>query len=265
MRLWLSIPAGAVVFLAAAFPDITWGWVVASLLVCGVLALAVSRSTASGPGLIVMLSGLVFVFSWLINLPEGVLFDVIEPAAAVVSLARLLVVTVVAVTVLVAVAGRLGPGPVEETRPGPVRSARGLLWRLAASPAVFILCYFVAGLIIYPFVEPYYQGRVMPEPLAIVSMQLLRALAIVGVAYPLLRTFSRRRDAVLVLALALPVFGVVSPMLPANDAMPAFIRLVHSLEMLPYYTLYGALVAAWFGPPRRRASSPLPASRAAAA
>jgi hypothetical protein len=241
MRLWLSIPAGAVVFLAAAFPDITWGWVVASLLVCGVLALAVSRSTASGPGLIVMLSGLVFVFSWLI------------------------VVTVVAVTVLVAVAGRLGPGPVEETRPGPVRSARGLLWRLAASPAVFILCYFVAGLIIYPFVEPYYQGRVMPEPLAIVSMQLLRALAIVGVAYPLLRTFSRRRDAVLVLALALPVFGVVSPMLPANDAMPAFIRLVHSLEMLPYYTLYGALVAAWFGPPRRRASSPLPASRAAAA
>lgn len=265
MRLWLSIPAGAAVLVAAHFPGITWGWVVSSLLICGVLALAVARSTASGPGLIVMLSGLLFVVFGLINLPEGVLFDVIEPAPAVVSLAQFLVVTVAAVTVLVAVAGRLGPGPVAETAPGPIRSTRGLLWRLAATPAVFILFYFIAGLIIFPFVEPYYEGRVMPDPMAIVSMQLLRSLAIVGVAYPLLRTFVRRRDAVLVLALALPVFGVVAPLLPANDIMPPFVRLVHGLEMLPYYALYGALVAAWFGPPRQRAPEPVPAQRAAVA
>jgi hypothetical protein len=254
MRLWLSIPAGAAVLVAGGYPQITWGSVVASLLVCAVLAVAAERSTGSGPGLIVMLAGLLYVTFALISLPEGVLFDVIEPAGAVVSLAWMLVITVAAVTVQVAVAGRLEPAPPTPTSSSPIRSTRGLLWRLAAAPAVFILFYFVAGLIIFPFVEPYYEGRVMPDPQAIVSMQVLRSLAIVGAAYPLLRTIHRRRDAVLVLALALPVFGAVAPLLPANDLMPGSIRLVHALETVPYYALFGALVAVWFGPPRRRSS-----------
>lgn len=265
MRLWLSIPAGAVVLVAGSYPQITIGSVVASLLVCGVLALAVERSTASGPGLIVMLAGLLYVTFPLISLPEGVLFDVIEPAEAVVALAWLLVLMVAAVTVQVAVAGRLEPGPATPVSSSPIRTTRALLWRLAAVPAVFILCYFVAGLIIFPFVEPYYEGRLMPDPEAIVSMQVLRSLAIVGAAYPLLRTLPRRRDAVLVLALALPVFGAVAPLLPANDVMPASIRLVHALETVPYYALFGALVAVWFGPPRRRSAETASAGQAAVA
>lgn len=265
MRLWLSIPAGAAVLVAGSYPQITWGSVVASLLVFGILALALERSTASGPGLIVMLAGLFYVTFPLISLPEGVLFDVIEPAAAVVDLAWMLVLAVAAVTVQVAVAGRLEPAPEAPTSASPIRSTRGLLWRLAAIPAVFILFYFVAGMIIFPFVESYYEGRVMPDPQAIVSMQVLRSLAIVGAAYPLLRTLSRRRDAVLVLALALPVLGAVAPLLPANEAMPGSIRLVHALETVPYYALFGALVAVWFGPPRRRSPEVPPAGQAAVA
>jgi hypothetical protein len=265
MRFWLSIPAGAAVLVAGDFPQITWGSVGASLLVCAVLALAVARSTASGPGLIVILSGLLFGMTWLVNLPEAVLYDVMEPARAVVSLARMLVVTVAAVTVLIAVAGRLGAGTGVETPASPIRSARGLIWRLVAAPAVFILCGAVAGLLIFPLVEPYYEGRVMPDLLAMVSMQVLRALAIVGVAYPLLRTLPRRRDAVLVLALALPVLGVIVPLLPANDLMPPFVRLVHAIETLPYYALYGVLVAVWFGPPRQGAPGAVPPVRAAPA
>lgn len=265
MRLWLSIPAGAAVFVAGSYPQITWGSVAAALLVFGILAVALERSTASGPGLIVMLAGLLYVMFPLISLPEGVLFDVIEPAAAVVSLAWLLVLMLAAVTVQVAVAGRLEPGPATPTSTSPIRSTSGLLWRLAATPAVFIILYFVAGLIIFPFVEPYYEGRVMPDPQAIVSMQVLRSLAIVGAAYPLLRTIHRRRDAVMVLALALPAFGAVAPLLPANDVMPGSIRLVHALETVPYYALFGALVAVWFGPPRRRSPEVPPTGQAAAA
>lgn len=265
MRLWLSIPAGAAVLVAGSYPQISWGSAVASLLVCGVLALALERSAATGPGLIVILAGLLYVTFPLISLPEGVLFDLIDPATAVVDLAWMLVLIVAAVTVQVAVAGRLEPGPATAASASPILSTRGLLWRLAAIPTVFILCYFVAGMIIFPFVEPYYQGRVMPDPQAIVSMQVLRSLAIVGAAYPLLRTLSRRRDAVLVLALALPMFGAVAPLLPANDLMPGSIRLVHGLETVPYYALFGVLVAVWFGPPRGRSWEDPPADQAAVA
>lgn len=250
MRQWLSIPAGALVLVAFQVPDVGWGSVVAALLIGSVLALAVSRSTASGPGLIVTLSGLLFVSWALISIPEGVLFDVIEPGAAPVALVMALVASISAVVAVVAVSGRLGEGSAAPGWESPIRSPQALLWRLVASPALFVVCYFVAGMIIFPFVEEYYVGRVLPDPAAIVSMQVLRSLAIVGAAYPLLRTLRTRRDAVLVLAVALPVFGVLAPLLPANDLMPGGVRLVHALETLPYYALFGAVVAVWFGPPR---------------
>ncbi len=254
-RLWLSVPAGALVLLAFELPDVGVGSAVAALLVAGVLALAITRSTASGPALVVVLAGLVFVTSWLVNIPEGVLFDVIEPAAAPVGLVKALAATMAAVVVQVAVAGRVSGEATAMTSDGPIRSVGGLLWRLVASPAVFIVFYFVAGMIIYPFVQQYYVGRTMPDPAAIVSMQVLRSLALAGAAYPLLRTFRHRGDALLVLTLAIPVFGALAPLLPANDVMPAQVRLVHALETVPYYALFGALVAVWFGPPRRRATA----------
>jgi len=249
MKQWLALVAGAAVLVVFELPRLSGGAVVAALLASAVLVLALSRSNASGPGSIVILTGLLFVTSWLVNIPEGVLFDVIEPAAAPVGLVKALLASFAAVLVIVAVAGRSGPGRAGDSAPGPdlpatatlavatspspIRSVRGLLWRLAATPAVFVACYFVAGMIIYPIVRDYYVGRAMPDPLAIASMQVLRSLALLAAAYSLLRTLERRRDAVLVLGLALPVFGAVFPMLPANDLMPAGVRLVHALETVP--------------------------------
>jgi hypothetical protein len=250
MRQWLSIAAGAAVLVLFALPEVAWGHVVSSLLVSGVLALALARSTASGPGLIASLSGLLFVFSWLINIPEGVLFDVIPPTTAPVALFWSLIGSVAAVTVMVAVTGRLEATSEPTPSRGPIDTTRGLFWRLGASAAVFVGCYFVAGIIIFPFVEPFYQDLAMPDPGTIVAMQVLRSLAMVGAAYPVLRTLRNRRDAVLVMALALPVFGSLAPLIPANDAMPGAVRLVHALETVPYYALFGALVAVWFGPAR---------------
>ncbi len=253
MRLWLSIPTAAAVLLAFHLPRFTWGDVLASLFICTVLAMAVFRSNASGPGLITALAGLHFVTSALINIPEGVLFDVIKPAAAPGALLVSLAASLCAVIVLVAVAGRLGKEGKPATSAAPVLTVRGLLWRLALLPMVFLVCYFAAGMAIFPFVKEYYAMRTMPDPAAIASMQILRSLAILGAAYPLLRTLPSRRDAVIVLATALPVLGAIAPLLPANDLMPGSIRLVHALEMTPYYALFGALTAVCFGSPERPA------------
>lgn len=260
-RRWVSVLVGAAVFLGLAHDGVGWGAVASSLLMAGVVSLAMARSTASGVSLVLRVAGLVFVTAWLANIPEGVLFDVIEPSEAPVILLLVLAATVVAVSSMAAVAGRPDRAPAESGRM-PERSNGALAWRLLAVPAVFVVCYFIAGMLIYPFVESYYAERALPNLASIASMQVLRSLALLGAAYPLLRTLRDRRDAVVVLALALPVLGVVVPLLPANPAMPAPVRLVHGLEMAPYYALFGGLLAVWFGPRRQAAASPASAASA---
>jgi hypothetical protein len=74
----------------------------------------------------------------------------------------------------------------------------------------------------------------------------------VGATYPVLQTLPTRRDAVMVLAIALPVFGAIAPLLPDNELMPGPVRLVHGLETAPYFALFGALIALWFGARQER-------------
>jgi len=42
-------------------------------------------------------------------------------------------------------------------------SILGLIWRLAASIGVFLVCYFGAGMLIFLLVKSYYQGRPCPH------------------------------------------------------------------------------------------------------
>lgn len=250
MRLLASIPAAAAVLLAFSWPNLHWTNALSAILVAAALALGVSRATASGPTLITAFAGLHFVVYGLINIPEGILFDVIKPQVMPIAAFTALLSSFLTVTVLVAVAGRLnGPeSPAGFARP--IVTFTALFWRLMAVPAIFILCYFIAGMIIFPFVAQYYAGRAMPGPGAIVAMQVMRSLAILAAAYPVLRIIPRRSDAILVLAVTLPVFGAIVPLLPMNELMPGNVRWVHMAEMTPYYTLFGVILAFWFGAPK---------------
>lgn len=221
------------------------GGAAAALLVSLVVCFAASRSRASGPELVVALASLQFGLAAFINIPEGVLFDVIQIGAAPLVLARALFDAIATATVVTALFGRMRA---EESEPveAAVPTVAGLLWRLAAAALIFVACYFVGGIVIIPYVRDYCQGRAMPKATAIVSMQVLRALAIIAALYPALRTMRWRRDAQVLAALGLPAIGL-SELLPANDLMPPRVRLVHALEMTPYYAFYGWLVARWFG------------------
>ncbi len=265
MRLLGAVLAGALALIAVHLPGFGWGEAGAALLSAGVMGLVVARSRASGPALVVMVAGLSFVVSLGVNLPEAVVFDVIPATLATTELTRALLESVLAATIVVWVAGRLGRGEGVSGAAAPIDTIWALFWRLAATVAVFIACYFAAGMLIYPFVKAYYAGRALPQPGVIVALQVLRSLAILGAAYPLLRTFATRRDAMLVLGVALPLQGVIAPMLPANTLMPPAIRLVHTLEVVPYFALFGVLIAVWFGPPRRRVAAASAPARAPAA
>ncbi|HEX9106538.1 MAG TPA: hypothetical protein VF832_04910 [Longimicrobiales bacterium] len=264
MRQWGAVLAGAVVMMASSYTGLSWGAAAGALLAGGVLGVMAMRSRASGPALVVALAVLFFGVSWLVNIPEAVLFDVVSPAMAPPMLLRGLLVSLVAASAVVWAAGRLRQEPTDSSVALPPLTTWSLLWRLAALVLVFSVCYIGAGMLIYPFVKAYYAGRAMPQPASMLSMQVLRSLAILGAAYPLLRTFASRRDAVLALGVALPVFGVIIPMLPQNPLMPGNIRLVHTLETAPYLALFGVLIAVWFGPPRRVGTAAAPPEAMAA-
>lgn len=264
MRTWAAVLAGAVVMMASYYTGLSWASAAGALLAGGVMGLVVARSRASGPTLVVALAVLYFGVSWLVNIPEAVLFGVVSPATAPPLLLRGLLISLVAAAAVVWAGGRQRPEPAAPPTSAPLRTTWSLIWRLAALVAVFVACYLGAGMLIYPLVKAYYAGHTVPQMGSIIAMQVLRSLAILGAAYPLLRTFTSRRDAVLVLGLALPVFGVVVPMLPHNPFMPPAVRLAHAFETSPYFALFGVLIAVWFGPPRQRAEVEV-VSRAAAA
>ena len=245
---YLRIGAGAaVLILLRCYPNFSWGGVLGTVLCIAVLSYVAVRSTASGAELFVALVGLSFGSGALINLTEGALFDVIKVADVPVGLAWELLNSALMSAVIV-----FAVRPLRAESPGGSSEAErwsvtALLWRVLAGVCTFCACYTVAGMIIFPFVREYYTVRTMPPMGAIFSMQVLRALALMAVAFPVVRIIPSRKHARIALMMALPTLGGIAPLLPANPLMPAAVRLVHACEITPYYALYGFLLATWFG------------------
>ena len=197
-----------------SYQGFLWGGAVATLLCVAVLTYIALRSTASNGELAVSLAGLYFVPGSLINYTEGALFDVMKVADVPVALLRELATSIVFALVIVAAVRGLRPQFPARNSDADGWPLPALLWRVAAGVATFIFCYFAAGAIIFPFVREYYAIRVMPPMGAIASMQVLRALALMVVAYPVVRAIPCRKHARIALAIALPVIGVIAPLLP---------------------------------------------------
>jgi hypothetical protein len=242
--------ASLVLLLLEAARHLSWQEVASALLVCAILCWMTERSRASGVELVVALAGFYFILVSLTTIPEGVLFDVIKVGLAPLMMARELGIALVLAMAIAALFQRFRG--VSRTTPeaGFGMTIAGLLWRLAAAVMVFMVCYLAAGMLIYPLVKSYYQGRNMPVPGAMVAMIILKVVCLVIAAWLVLRRIPNRRDARLILATAFPVIGVFSLMLHHNELMPPAVRWVHTMEMTPYYALCGFLFAIWFGPAR---------------
>jgi hypothetical protein len=251
------LAASVVLFLLNAALRPSWEEAVSALMVCTMLCWITERSRVSGAELVATLAGFYFILASVMNIPEGVLFDVIKVSQAPLVMAHSLGIALAIAIVIALLFGRtkmdLGAVPVWRSD----MSIFGLIWRLAASIAIFMVGYIAAGMLIFPLVKTYYQGRNMPSFDAMAAMITLRAVLLIFAAGLVLRKIPSRKDARLILATAFPVIGVISLMIPHNDLMPPFVRLVHTAEMVPYYALCGFLFATWFGPPRATESKTL--------
>jgi hypothetical protein len=245
-----TLAASIALFLLNAALRPSWEEAVSALMVCTMLCWITERSRVSGAELVATLAGFYFILASALNIPEGVFFDVIKVGQAPLMMAQQLGIALAIAIVIAVLFGRTKM----EAAAAPVwrsdMSILGLIWRLAASIGVFLVCYFGAGMLIFPLVKSYYQGRTMPTLEAMAAMVSLRAVLLIFAAGLVSRKIPSRKDARLILATAFPVIGVISLMIPHNELMPPFVRLVHTVETAPYYALCGFLFATWFGPPR---------------
>lgn len=143
------------------------------------------------------------------------------------------------------------PPVAEHFRPIRSKSRGERLWKFIVSDFTYLVLYFVAGSIIFPFVRDFYQTQHLPSLGTIVALQLLiRGPVFVLLCLGMTRMLglSRLAGAVAVGALFTVLSGV-APLLLPNPVFPDAVRWVHFSEVVSENFVFGAVVAWLWGEP----------------
>jgi hypothetical protein len=231
-------------------PGIAAWALAANVLIAAVLTALAVRSRWTGWRLAAALFLVLFMVKSFTSLIEAAFFDLfIDRATALALLAHELVVALVAAPSLVALTGRMRSRPTaDEPALAPVS------WpvpKFVACSALYLVLYFVFGLIIYPYVHEFYAQKILPGPLAIIAMQLLVRgpifVAIVLLVVRMVRGTPATRA--LLAALVMSVVGGVAPLMVPNPFMPDAVRFVHFFEVVTENFIFG-WVTGWLFAPR---------------
>lgn len=127
------------------------------------------------------------------------------------------------------------------------RTTREWAWRIAAAICVFPLIYWTFGLMIAPFVRPYYEqgqfGLALPSAGVIIVVQFLRSALFLAAALPILIAGSRpRRHLILALGLAFYVLVGLYGMIQTYWLAPTLLVL-HNLEIFADSMVYALALA----------------------
>lgn len=131
----------------------------------------------------------------------------------------------------------------ESAPPLPERSPLdwGRRWALCA--AVYVICYFAAGIAVYPFVRDFYATKALPALLPLALLQVARGSLFTAVVLPLVRgrPANRFRIAALV-GVTLSVLGGIAPLLIPNPYLPDAVRWAHMVEVGLSNLVFGFVV-----------------------
>ncbi len=135
----------------------------------------------------------------------------------------------------------------------PDRSFLQKLWRFALCSACYVLLYFVAGMIIFPFVRDYYANQHLPSFGELVAMQfLLRGPVFVLVCLTLLRMFRLPHwSGAVAVGLAFSLMSGVATLILPNGIFPDIVRRAHLCEVSSSNFVFGFLVAWIWGQTQR--------------
>jgi hypothetical protein len=235
-------------------PPNTLMWLVLSnLCVAGVLAWYARRSSWTGWPLAAALFVVSYGIGIFNSLIEAYVFNLFGRPGEFQALAvRSLVPALLFPPLLVWLAGRWNrPGSAPAT--APPYSTAGWIARVAACSFAYLVLYFAAGMIIFPYVQQFYTERPIPAPLTIVALQLLvrgPIFAGIGLLITRIAPATRGEHAVMV-AVAMCVLGGVAPLMVPNAYFPDAVRWVHFAEVVTSNFIFGAIVGWLLGGSRR--------------
>jgi hypothetical protein len=144
----------------------------------------------------------------------------------------------------------------------PIGSA---VWRFAVSDLSYLVLYFGAGTVIFPYVRSFYAAQTGPPPGAIMALQLLlRGPAFVLICLLLVRMIGLPRwPGALSVGLAFTILSGVAPLLTPNPNFPEYVRWVDFGEITSSNFVFGALVGLLWGKPKSVSALPRQISQAA--
>ena len=122
----------------------------------------------------------------------------------------------------------------------------------------YLVLYFVAGILILPTIESWYetQGTLQPNPALVVPLQLVRGALFVAFVVPLLRSMRVTRwQAAVAMAVMIPLVHGVAPLIPPNPFMPDYVRYAHMIEIGWSNFVLGLLIGFLFWNPPAHAQA----------
>jgi len=127
----------------------------------------------------------------------------------------------------------------------PHRTPGGVISRVIACAALYVVLYYTAGMIIFHWVADFYATQRIPPFAQVVSMQFfLRGPVFVGLCVLMVRMFRLPRLAgALATGIGFTLISGVAPLVIPNGIFPDFVRWVHFCEVTSSNFVFGCLVA----------------------
>ena len=242
--------AAAIVPIEVTMPPDTLPWVVVTnFLTAAALVLVATRAEWRGWRLGIAIS-VIPVALGLTNMIEGAIFLTNSGIDWPKIIAHTVITYELAVPLWILLfAKRSKPRP-ESYRPVDSRRSGEKLWKFAISDISYPVLYFIAGMIVFPFVKDFYATQTLPPFGRLVAMQLLvRGPILVGLCLLLLRLLRLPRvSGALALGAVLTLLSIVALLIP-NPYFPDAIRMAHLCEIASSTFVFGAIVGLLWGRP----------------
>lgn len=256
MLTWISLVAiqvvlGILISTPTPPPKDAMPWFLLSdLLVATALGFLATRSDWRGLRLALTISGIAVVGT-LTNFLEGIIFLTSSGIDWPREILRTCLLNALAIPLWLLIF-RKPATPQSYYRPFATKPVAERVWRFALADLAYPVLYFVAGMIIFPYVRDFYATQTIPPVGEVFAIQLLvRGPIYVGICLLMTRMLGLSRWAgAIAVGLVFSTLNGIAPLIVPNGVFPDAVRWAHLYEVAVSNFTFGVFVAWLWGKPR---------------